>query len=82
MALDAFADVWNDKYPQISKNWRAHWENLNTFFGYPADIRKAIFIANAIESLNSVIRQAIKKHKVFPSDDSLRKVIYLATRYA
>jgi putative transposase len=55
MALDTFAGAWDDKYPQISKCWRAHWENLNTFFGYPPDIRKAIYTTNAIESLNSVI---------------------------
>ncbi|CNL85805.1 IS256 family transposase [Yersinia aldovae] len=82
MALDTFADAWDDKYPQISKSWRAHWENLNTFFGYPPDIRKAIYTTNAIESLNSVIRQAIKKRKVFPTDDSVRKVIYLAIKDA
>jgi putative transposase len=82
IALDAFANVWDDKYPQISKSWRAHWENLNTFFGYPPDIRKAIYTTNAIESLNSVIRQAIKKRKVFPTDDSVRKVIYLAIKDA
>ncbi|VED43342.1 transposase mutator type (plasmid) [Raoultella terrigena] len=67
-ALDAFAKVWDDKYPQISKSWRAHWENLNTLFSYPPDIRKAIFTTNAIESLNSVIRAAIKKRKVFPTE--------------
>lgn len=78
LALDKFAGIWDEKYPQISKSWRAHWENLNTFFGYPPDIRKAIYTTNAIESLNSVIRQAIKKRKVFPTDDSVRKVIYLA----
>lgn len=78
MALDQFAQTWDDKYPQISKSWRTHWENLNTFFAYPAEIRKAIYTTNAIESLNSVIRQAIKKRKVFPMDDSVRKVIYLA----
>ncbi|MCT2388840.1 IS256 family transposase [Erwinia pyrifoliae] len=78
MALDKFAGIWDEKYPQISKSWRAHWENINTFFGYPADIRKAIYTTNAIESLNSVIRAAIKKRKVFPTDDSVRKVIYLA----
>ncbi|WP_404413008.1 IS256 family transposase [Serratia aquatilis] len=82
MALDKFAGVWDEKYPQISKSWRTHWENLNTFFGYPADIRKAIYTTNAIESLNSVIRQAIKKRKVFPTDDSVRKVIYLAIQAA
>ena len=82
MALDAFAKVWDDKYPQISKSWRAHWENLNTLFSYPPDIRKAIYTTNAIESLNSVIRAAIKKRKVFPTDDSVRKVIYLALKDA
>ncbi|MEM8325585.1 IS256 family transposase [Morganella morganii] len=78
LALDKFAGIWDKKYPQISKSWRAHWENLNTLFSYPPDIRKAIYTTNAIESLNSVIRQAIKKRKVFPTDDSVRKVIYLA----
>ncbi|CAI1627556.1 Transposase and inactivated derivatives [Serratia quinivorans] len=82
MALDNFAAAWEDKYPQISKSWRTHWENLNTFFGYPPDIRKAIYTTNAIESLNSVIRAAIRKRKVFPTDDSVRKVIYLAIRDA
>ncbi|HDC4775071.1 TPA: IS256 family transposase [Enterobacter kobei] len=82
MALDAFAEVWDDKYPQISKSWRAHWENLNTLFSYPPDIRKAIYTTNAIESLNSVLRAAIKKRKVFPTDDSVRKVIYLAIKDA
>ncbi|WP_080187110.1 IS256 family transposase [Salmonella enterica] len=82
MALDAFAGEWDNKYPQISKSWRAHWENLNTLFSYPPDIRKAIYTTNAIESLNSVIRAAIKKRKVFPTDDSVRKVIYLAIKDA
>jgi len=43
MALDAFSETWDDKSPQISKSWRAHGENLNIFFGYPSDIRKAIY---------------------------------------
>ena len=77
-ALDAFSERWDGKYPQISKSWRSHWQNLNTLFDYPEDIRKAIYTTNAIESLNSVIRKAIKKRKLFPSDDSARKVVYLA----
>lgn len=82
LALDQFAERWDDKYPQISRSWRNHWENLNTLFIYPADIRKVIYTTNAIESLNSVIRKAIKKRKLFPSDDSAKKVIYLATQAA
>lgn len=81
-ALESFAGSWDDKYPQISKSWYAHWQNLNTLFAYPSDIRKAIYTTNAIESLNSVIRQAIKKRKLFPTDDSVRKVIYLAIEAA
>ncbi|TEW53330.1 IS256 family transposase [Psychromonas sp. RZ22] len=77
-ALDDFSDKWDEKYPQISRSWRAHWHNLNTLFSYPEDIRKAIYTTNAIESLNSVIRKAIKKRKVFPTDDSAKKVVYLA----
>jgi len=78
LELDNFCTRWDDKYPQISRSWRAHWTNLNTLFKYPQDIRKAIYTTNAIESLNSVIRKAIKKRKLFPSDDSARKVVYLA----
>lgn len=81
-SLDQFAQRWDGKYPQISKSWRAHWQNLNTLFNYPQDIRKAIYTTNAIESLNSVIRKAIKKRKLFPTDDSAKKVIYLATQKA
>ncbi|VEA05358.1 transposase IS1113 [Salmonella enterica subsp. salamae] len=63
MALDTFATIWDDKYPQISKSWRAHWENLNTLFSYPPDIRKANYTTNAIESLNSVIRPRLRNAK-------------------
>jgi len=72
-ALDDFSERWENKYPQISRSWRAHWENLNTPFIYSQDIRKAIYTTNAIESLNSVIRKAIKKRKLFPTDDSAKK---------
>jgi transposase-like protein len=81
-ALDEFGERWDEKYPQISRSWRAHWGNLNTLFIYPQDIRKAIYTTNAIESLNSVIRKAIKKRKLFPTDDAAKKVIYLAIENA
>ncbi|NOJ17324.1 IS256 family transposase [Vibrio jasicida] len=82
LALEQFSDKWNDKYPQISRSWTAHWDNLNTLFSYPEDIRRAIYTTNAIESLNSVIRKAIKKRKLFPTDESARKVIFLAIQDA
>ncbi|GHF82481.1 hypothetical protein GCM10017161_07070 [Thalassotalea marina] len=46
-------------------------------FDYPDDIRKAVHTTNVIESFNSVIRKAIKKRKVFPHDDSAKKVVFL-----
>jgi transposase-like protein len=82
LELDRFGEVWDGQYPQITKSWRTHWHNLNTLFNYPDDIRKSIYTTNAIESLNSVIRRAIKKRKVFPSDDSARKMVYLAIKEA
>lgn len=82
VAVDAFCERWDDKYPQIGKSWRTHWPNLNTLFRYPNDIRKAIYTTNAIESLNSVIRQAVKKRKLFPTEDAAKKVIYLAVQQA
>lgn len=82
LELERFAETWDGQYPQITKSWRTHWHNLNTLFNYPEDIRRAIYTTNAIESLNSVIRKAIKKRKIFPSDDSARKMVYLAIKDA
>jgi transposase-like protein len=82
LELDRFAEKWDAKYPQISKSWRTHWPNLITIFDYPEEIRKAIYTTNAIESLNSVIRKATKKRKVFPNDEAALKVVYLATQAA
>ena len=81
-ALDQFAGRWDDKYPQISRSWRANWDNLNTLFNYPEDIRRAIYTTNAIESLNNDIRKALKKRKLFPTDDAAKKVVYLAIQEA
>jgi transposase-like protein len=68
----------DSKYANISKSWRSHWANLCTIFDYPAEIRKAIYNTNAIESLNSVIRKAIKNRKIFPNDSAAFKMVYLA----
>jgi putative transposase len=80
--LNQLDEKWTFKYPQISRSWRQNWDNLNTLFAYPSEIRKAIYITNAIESLNSVIRKAMKKRKLFPHDDAAKKVVSLATREA
>lgn len=81
-ALASFAEKWDARYPKISQSWYNHWENLNTLFRYPEAIRKAIYTTNAIESLNSVVRKAVNKRKVFPNDKAALKIVYLATRDA
>lgn len=82
LELERFAEEWDHKYPQISKSWRSHWSNLITIFDYPEDIRKAIYTTNAVESLNSVIRKSTKTRKLFPTDESAMKVVYLAIQAA
>ncbi len=77
-SLDEFGKKWDVKYPMISKSWRVNWENLNEFFAYPADIRKAIYTTNAIESLNSSLRKVTQKRSAFPTDEAIFKVLYLA----
>lgn len=76
--LDEFTQKWNHKYPSISQLWVNHWENIIPFFDYPADIRKVIYTTNAIESLNMTLRKVIKNKRVFPTDESVFKVLYLA----
>lgn len=77
-ALEDFAKKWDEKYPTISKMWRRHWENVIPFFDYPADIRKAIYTTNAIESINRSLRKVIKTKGSFPTDASIMKIFYLA----
>lgn len=82
IALNEFSSKWDEKYPSISRSWRNKWDNIITLFDYPQEIRKIIYTTNAIESLNSVIRKAIKNRKIFPSDQSAMKVVYLAIKQA
>jgi putative transposase len=81
-ALLSFGEKWDAKYPAISRSWNKHWQNISTLFSYPEEIRKIIYTTNAIESLNSVIRKAINNRKIFPSDRSALKVVYLAIQNA
>lgn len=63
-------------------HWYNLWDNLTTLFDYPPAIRKVIYTTNAIKSLNSVIRKATKRRKLFPSDDAALKVAFLAIHKA
>lgn len=77
-ALEVFAEQWDKKYPKISKSWRENWANLSTYFKYPDEIRKLIYTTNAIEGFNRQLRKVTKSKSVFPTDDSLFKMMYLA----
>jgi putative transposase len=76
--LVAFAEKWDKQYPTISKSWLTHWKRIIPFFAFPAEIRKAIYTTNAIESMNMTLRKVLKNHRAFPTDESALKVIYLA----
>ena len=81
-ALESFAQAWQEKYPTISKMWRAKWTDIITLFDFPAPIRKAIATTNAIESVNSVIRKFTRKRKIYPNEASALKITYMAIREA
>lgn len=77
-ALDDFAEIWDKKYPKISKSWRENWANLSTYFKFPEELRRLIYTTNAIEGFNRQLRKVTKSKAVFPTDDSLFKMLYLA----
>jgi putative transposase len=82
MALTAFEERWDPRFPMIGRKWRANWANLTTFFDYPPEIRKVMYTTNAIESMNAQLRKVTKKRGAFPGPDAVRKVLYLAMRKA
>lgn len=77
-ALDAFSERWDKKYPKISGSWRDNWPNLSTYFKYPQEIRRLIYTTNAIEGFNRQLRKVTKAKSVFPSNNNLLKMLYLA----
>ncbi len=81
-ALEDFAQAWDEKYPTISKMWRAKWINIITLFDFPPAIRKAIYTTNAIESVNSVIRKFTRNRKLYPNEESALKIVYMAIHEA
>ena len=76
--LDSFDEKWGRKYPKIGQSWRTSWPNLSTYFKYPQEVRTLIYTTNAIEGFNRQLRKVTKSRSVFPSDDSLFKMLYLA----
>lgn len=78
--LLAFSEKWRKQYPSCVKSWEDNWEVLSTFFEYPPEIRKIIYTTNIIEGLNRQFRQITKNKPSFTNDDSLRRMLYLASQ--
>jgi len=76
--LEKFGELWDKKYPKIAASWRGNWANLSTYFKYPPEVRTLIYTTNAIEGFNRQLRKVTKSKGVFPTDDSLLKMLYLA----
>jgi len=76
-ALDEFENAWEKKYPKIASSWRENWANLSTYFKFPSEVRRLIYTTNAIEGFNRQLRKVTKSKSVFPTDDSLLKMLYL-----
>jgi len=78
LRMDEFEEKWADKYPHIIKSWRTNWQQLMTYFKYPLELRKLMYTTNIIESVNSKFRKVTDGKRVFPSDMSVLKSLYLA----
>jgi transposase-like protein len=76
-ALSVLEDKWNNKYPLMIKSWRNNWPRLSQHFKYPQEIRRIIYTTNIIESFHSQLRKVTKTKRVFHSDQSLLKLLYL-----
>lgn len=79
LELDRFEEVWGTKYPLIVRSWRNNWGEFSTFFKYPPEIRKLIYTTNMIESYHRQLRKVTKGKSIFPTDEALLKMLYLAT---
>ena len=76
--LEVFAERWDKKYPQISKSWRDNWTDLTEYFKYPGEVRHLIYTTNAVEGFHRMLRKTTKNKGSFPTEDALRKSIYLS----
>ncbi|AWN82009.1 transposase [Candidatus Cardinium hertigii] len=81
MALETFASKWHKQYPQIAKSGHGNWPNLMLFLQYPNAIRSVIYTTNAIESVNSQLRNVTKNKRVFPNEVAIFKTLYLTINY-
>jgi len=76
--LSVFEDKWGVKYPKIAQSWRANRASLSTYFKYPQAVRTLIYTTNATQNFNRRLCKVTKSKSVFPPDDALLKMLYLA----
>jgi putative transposase len=80
LKLEEFEQDWSQRYPLIGKSWKANWSRVTPMFGFPEEIRRAIYTTNTIESLNMTLRKIIKNRSLFPNDEAVYKLMYLALK--
>lgn len=76
--LGKLAEKWSKKYPVVIKSWQDNWQKLSTYFKYTEDIKRIIYTTNTIEGFHRQVRKVTKNKGVFPNDDALLKLVYLA----
>ncbi len=73
-------EKWHKKYPIVVESWQRNWDKLSTYFAYTSDIRRLIYTTNPIEGFHRQIRKVTKTKGMFPTEMSLLKLVYLATK--
>ncbi len=77
---EEFREKWDSKYPSIMRSWDENWAELTTYFEYPEEIRRLIYTTNAVEGFHRMLRKYTKTKTIFPTDDAVRKSVYLSVR--
>src|SRR3989344_6207660 len=80
LELKNLGQKWGNRYPLVIKSWEKNWPNLSTYFKYPESVRRIIYTTNAVESLHRQFRKVTKNRSLFPNDEALLKILFLATR--
>jgi putative transposase len=79
LAFEQFKQTWGTKHPVVIKSWERNWNELTAFYNYPLEIRRIIYTTNSVESYHRQLRKVTKTKTSYPTDEALRKMIYLAT---
>jgi transposase-like protein len=78
--LNQLSEKWGDKYAVAIRSWQNNWEDLATFFAYPAEIRRLIYTTNSVEGYHRQLRKVTKSKSIFPTPEAARKLLFLANR--